>query len=299
MKSATTSLFRPVGGAAAFGAVVLTTLALAGSIAGAAGSTTPGRSGRTFPAAVGSVAAISGSSMEVQNPETGQTTVDWTASTTFTQTATVSIAAVAKGDCVTITGTSKKEAITAKTVAISTPPASGTCPGIGGAPGGGFRGAPGSPPQGTFVHRGTFPNHGSGTHKGFGFRGLGFAGGKVTGLATKTITISGFSSASFSKPKKTTSKKPSSSSSSKSHRTARPKATTVHVKVNSSTTYTEAQAATAANLAEGDCVTATGTSASNGTISASTIRITSSGGVSCTAGFGAFATPGPGAGANA
>jgi Domain of unknown function (DUF5666) len=301
----TTSRVRPAVRAAALGAVVLATLAVAGSSAGAAGTTTGGNPGRTFPGAVGSVAAISGSSMEVQNPETGQTTVEWTADTTFTQTESVSIAAVAKGDCVTITGTSAKKAITAKTVAISTPPASGTCPGIGGVPGGGLRGPYGTPPQGSFAHRGTFPkrgtfpNHGSGTHKGFDFRGIGFAGGKVTRVATKTMTISGFSSASFSKPKKTKSKKSSSSTSSKSHRTARPKATTVHVKVTSSTTYTEVQAATAANLADGDCVTASGTSASNGTISASTIRITSSGGQSCTSGFGAIAGAAPGAGVDA
>jgi hypothetical protein len=83
--------------------------------------------------------------------------------------------------------------------------------------------------------------------------------------------ISGFSSASISK----NAKKPSKS-----------KTTTVKVKITSSTTYSENQAAASANLAVGDCVTAAGSADSTGAVSATTVRITSTGGQTCTTGFG-------------
>jgi hypothetical protein len=41
-------------------------------------------------------------------------------------------------------------------------------------------------------------------------------------------------------------------------------------------------------LAVGDCVTAFGTTATTGAVSASTVRITSTGGKSCSAAFGGF-----------
>jgi hypothetical protein len=280
---------RPAGWAAA---MVLVPALMALWVAGVAGAATQTTTSARHlgPGTAGSVAAISGTSMEVQSAATGQTTVDWTSSTTFTQTATVSKSSVTAGDCVTVTGTSSKKTITAKTVAISTPSSSGTCTdtegpaGFAGEPGGGsttFR-----PPSGAggTVHRGTFPG-GSKTHRTFpGAGDLGFASGKVTAVGSKTLTISGFSSASIAKSDGKSAKK-STKSSSKSKGVTDPKTTTVHVDVGSSTTYSETETATATNLAVGDCVTASGTTASNGTVSASTIRITSTGGSSCTGGF--------------
>src|ERR1700733_2884202 len=58
-------------------------------VADAASTSTGATGGGRFPGASGSVAAITGSSMEVQNPQTGQVTVNWTTSTAFTQMATV------------------------------------------------------------------------------------------------------------------------------------------------------------------------------------------------------------------
>ncbi len=59
---------------------------------GANTSAGSGTGGGSFPGASGSVAAITGSSMEVQNQQTGQVTVSWTSSTTFSKTVTLSAA---------------------------------------------------------------------------------------------------------------------------------------------------------------------------------------------------------------
>src|SRR6185437_4189216 len=67
------------------------------------GSRGPGRGG-AGPAAYGMAAAIAGNSVQVQDPATGQVTVSFTASTGFSQTKSVTIAALAVGDCVTAIG---------------------------------------------------------------------------------------------------------------------------------------------------------------------------------------------------
>jgi hypothetical protein len=95
----------------------------------------------------------------------------------------------------------------------------------------------------------------------------------VTAVGSNSLTVSGFSSASISKKSTKSSKKA-------------PKTTTVKVTINSTTTYAEDQTAAASNLAVGDCVTAAGSTDSTGAVSASTVRITSTGGQTCTTGFG-------------
>ena len=88
--------------------------------------------------------------------------------------------------------------------------------------------------------------------------------------------ISGFSSASITKNAKKSNKE---AGDAQDHDRRRSKTT-------SSTTYTEKQAAASTNLAVGDCVTAAGSSDSTGAVSATTVRITSTGGQTCTTGFG-------------
>jgi hypothetical protein len=256
--------------------------------AGAASTTRPA-TGRSFPGAFGSVAAITGSSIEVQNSFTGQVTVSWTTSTTFTQTATVPASSVTVGDCVTVSGSASKKTkeVTAKTVSV-TQPTTGKCTGGfggsagnrsgasgaggfagGGPPGGGsFRTGSGGPPGG-----GKFPG-GSAARRFAGAANVGFASGKVTAVTATSMEVSGFSSASI-----TSSKKPAKGK--------RPslKATTVKVALTSSTAYSQRQPAASANLAVGDCVMASGPSNSTGAVAASTILITSTGGKSCTTGF--------------
>ncbi len=73
--------------------------------------------------ATGSVAALSGSSMEVQSENSGQTTVSWTGSTTFTKSVTEAVSALTSGDCVTVSGTPSKKSkttIAARTITVST-----------------------------------------------------------------------------------------------------------------------------------------------------------------------------------
>jgi hypothetical protein len=93
-------------------------------------------------------------------------------------------------------------------------------------------------------------------------------------VTADTLAIYGFSSAGFT---------PGSQSSSSPTSV---KDTTVTVGLSSSTTYTETRTAAAASLAVGDCVTATGATGSTGAVAASTVRITSTGGQTCTTGFG-------------
>jgi Domain of unknown function (DUF5666) len=283
-------------------AVLTVTLSLGLTTAAYAASTSSGSSGgRSFPGASGSVAAITGTSMEVQNQLSGQVTVSWTTSTTFSQMVDVSASSVAVGDCVTVTGsTSKKsKAVSANTVTVSQP-TSGTCSGGPGgfagsgsggtSAGGGFPGGSSGPPSGgSFPGGGSgrppsggrFPGGGSGRPRGV--PNFGFASGKVTAVSSGSLTISGFSSASLSAPKKNA-------------KGTRPKikTSTVKVTVSSSTTYKESQGAASTALAVGDCVTAAGSSDSTGAVTASSVQITSTGRSSCTSGFAGLAGEGSG-----
>ncbi len=87
--------------------------------------------------------------MEVQST-TAQTAVTWTPTTTFSETATETVSAIAVGDCLTVTGTPSKKSkttIAARSITISKASTTGTCTsGFGGAAGaaaGGFGGAGG------------------------------------------------------------------------------------------------------------------------------------------------------------
>ncbi len=285
-------------------APVALTLALTLGLATASGAATTSnaRSGaHSFPGTAGSVAALTGSSMEVQSQITGQVTVSWTTSTKFIQTVDVPASSVAVGDCVTVTGSTAKKTkvVTAKMVTVSQP-TSGKCLGgfgVGGASGGGFPGGgSGAPRNGGGGFRtgsgggppGGFSGGGSGGAIRSRLANIGFAGGTVTAVTSTSLKVSGFSSASFpSIPRSTKAK------SAKAKRPAI-KATPVTVSLSTSTTYKENQSAAASALAVGDCVTAAGPANSTGAVTASSIQITSTGGQSCSAGFGAFAGGGSG-----
>lgn len=252
--------------------------AATGAGAGTAGGTAPG-SRRGFPGVVGSVAAITGSSMEVQNPSSGQTTVSWTASTTFAQTVTLAASSVAAGDCATVVGTSSGGRITARTVAVSTAQASGTCAPRFGAGDRGFGGvrqggrSNGTGPNGAATRRG-FPAGG-----GARFSGT-FASGKVVSSSATSLVLLG---TSFSGGRPPGSAPPTTAAPSD-----------ITVTVEPSTVFTEVRPTTPASLAVGDCVVANGPAASTGAVSAHSVRITSTGGQSCTAGFGRFGGGGSG-----
>jgi Domain of unknown function (DUF5666) len=228
----------------------------------------------------GSVAAISRATMEVQSASAGQTAVDWTASTTFSQIVNETASSVTVGDCVTVTGTPSKKSktkLTARSVSISQPSSSGKCTtgssgadgagGTSGAPGGsgGFRRGSGGPPAG-------FGGGGSGGKPSAG-SGIAIASGKVTDVKGTSVSLSGtlfdLGTAPKSGAKKSTTK------------TQKLKITTAK-----STTYSTAQTASSSALAVGDCVSAIGQTGSTGDVTATTVSITSTGGQTCSAGFG-------------
>jgi hypothetical protein len=292
--------------ASGIGAIVVVA---ATALAANAGAATP----TNLPiGASGSVAALSGSSMEVQNPSSGQTTVSWTSSTTFSKTVNESVSSLAAGDCIVVTGTPSKNSkttIAARSINVTMPSSTGACSGAevrGGVPnavpGGGFRTRTGG--------GGFFGTSGGGTRptfpKGAGpgnFRRLAgsiaFASGKVTTVSGSTITVSGFLITPGAAPDHKSSK---STKSSKNTRPTPPKTETLKVTTSGSTPVSATQQAASTDLAVGDCVTAIGPASSNGSVTATNVHITSTGGGSCMGGFarfgggGAFFGPGPGGG---
>jgi hypothetical protein len=261
----------------------------------------------------GSVAALSGSSMEVQNPFSGQTTVSWTSSTTFSKTVNESVSSLAAGDCIVVTGTpskTSKTTIAARSVNVTMPSSTGACTGTevrgGGpnavAPDGGFRTGTGG---GEFFGTGgggTRPTFPKGAGPG-NFRRLAgsiaFASGKVTTVSGSTITVSGFVITPGTAPGSKSSK---STRSSKNTKITPPKTETLKITTSGSTPVSATQQAASTDLAVGDCVSAVGPASSNGSVTATTVHITSTGGGSCMGGFarfgggGAFFGAGPGGG---
>ena len=267
------------GGGSSSSAAAKTSNSTASTGSAAAGAAAP-RGRRGFPGVVGSVAALTGSSMEVQNPSSGQTTVSWTGSTTFARTVTLTSSSVATGDCVTVVGTSSGGRLTARTVAVSTAPASATCrPGFGA----GGRGFGGARPNGAGSNgagsRRSFPAGGAARFSG------SFASGKIVSSSATSLVVLG---TSFSGGRPPGSTPPT---------TAAP--ADITVTVDASTVFTQVRPATSADLAVGDCVVANGPADSTGAVTARSVRITSTGGQSCSAGrFGGGGTGSPSASSN-
>ncbi len=244
----------------------------AGGSTNATGSTTTTTRTAVAPAsrpgASGTLAAISGSTLEVQNPTSGQVTVILTKSTVIRQTVTATAAQVVVGACVSATGTTAKSgAITARTVTISTPSSSGcTRPGP-------------HETGGTFLRRTTGSTFSAANRSGVS-AGFGSAFGKVTATARTSFIVRG----------------------------TRQSATTASTTVDeaASTTYTKLTAGSAATLKVGDCVTAIGSTSSIGAVTARELSVRPAGPGGCTtpafggAGrrdFGGFGGFGGGAGA--
>jgi hypothetical protein len=222
--------------------------------------------GRFAPAASGQVAALTGTSMEVQNPQNGQETVAWTTSTRFDQTKDVTVSAINTGDCVSVTGTKSGSAIDARSISITSASSSGSCAGPGS---GGFGRSSGGGPGG-----GGFPGGGgSGSGSGSGstaptvpaqLANLSIASGKVTAVSGADLTVQGynFSVGSF--------RRDAGASTS----TTVPAQTTISVTTTASTTVTERASATSSALAVGQCVIAQGSTGSTGEVTATSISIT-------------------------
>jgi len=225
------------------------------------------RQAAAFQGASGTVAAISASSMEVQNPSSGQTTVNWTASTVFSEVTKVTSAALTPGRCVTVTGTTSGSTVTARSVVVTNPSSSGSCPQ-------GFRaGRRRAAPLGGTTRR-SFPAR-TGTGR---FAGGSVATGKVVSVSGTTLVVDGVSF-TFGSAGAASSGTPPTSVAPRE----------IDVTLSPSTAYTETLPAAASNLAVGDCIVASGPADTTGAVTARSVRITSTGGQSCTAGgFGGF-----------
>ena len=289
-------LTRPAGvGLLALGAVI----ALAGcsspsaakpdtptSTPTAGASTAAPAGGRGFgPAASGQIAAITGTTMQVQNQQTGQVAVRWTPSTKFTQQTTLPASSIKAGACVTAIanpGTSTTAtAFTASTVSVRAT-TNGSCTGGPGGFGGG-----GTPPSG-FPSGATRP---SGLPSGFptgppsgilgnrspAGRSMAIASGSVLSVSGSTLVVAA---------RDFTPGSPDGTSTTNKTITLAP-----------TTKITGQRAATASAVKLGRCATAQGGTDSSGAVTATTINITDPANGICTTGFGGFG--GFGAGTNA
>lgn len=260
------------------------------TLAAASGPTTttarasagPAGAGAAFtgPAASGTIASISGDTLEVQNTQSGQTTVDLTTKTRISATAEVTLAAVKAGDCVTASGTKGSGTGLAATSVTLVARTGGSCTAFGqpGAQrdgrfgfersgGGGF-----TRPTGTF----TRPT-GSGGSPPARPADLRTVTGTVKSVSGSTIEVSGFlRSFRFS---------PGAGTSTST--TVRPAATTIAVTVGSATRYQRVGTATVASLKVGECATAFGSSNDIGAVTATRLSVAPATGGSCDTGFGA------------
>ena len=242
--------------------------ACGGSSAGGSGSTaepagasssTAGGNGRPGigPAASGQVAAISGTTMQVQNPQSGQVAVAWTATTSFTHTVTTSLAAVQVGQCVTAVGPAgtprSASSFTATTLMVSKP-VDGSC---AGRPGGAGGQRPSGVPAGTNRPPGFpsgFPTGGnlpSGFPSGAAGGNFGaFVSGKVTSVTGSKVVVAAraFGSSNSATTSKT-------------------------ITAGARTVVTTEASTTAASVKVGLCVTAQGKADSTGTVAARSVRI--------------------------
>lgn len=224
-----------------------TTAATTATSTPAAASTTPS-STPAPPGVAGTLAAISGTTLEVQNPSIGQVSVGLTRSTTITQTVKATAAQVVVGACVLASGSPSTPAtttggVTARSVTIT-------------------RAGPGG-----CARTGPFGGFGHGAAPGFRRRTTG----SLPAASRKARTAS--FAAAFGKVT-------SVSKTSFVVQAAKGPAT---VDFTASTAFTEVTAATSSALKVGDCVVAIGPANQIGTVTATRLSVSSPGPNGCQA----------------
>jgi hypothetical protein len=223
----------------------------------------------TPPAASGQIAEIDGNTVQVQSQSSGQVAVDVTSKTTYTQTKAATRADVKAGLCITATapsstatnGSTPSTTVTATTVLL-TQPVQGSC-----ARGGGFGG-----PRGTGVPTGRpsdFPTNRpsdfpSGRASGARTGNLVAASGEVTAVTGSAITVQ---------------------AQRRTGGSGSPTTYTATVLVTSATTYLQTGAATQSALVVGLCMSAEGSTASDGTVTATRVMLSPPTNGSCDTGF--------------
>jgi len=254
--------------------------------------------GRAFPGANGQIAAVDGKTLQVQNTTT-QTAVTYTASTKLSQTVDAAKADLAVGKCISVrpvqsatdnsgaapTTADDSTPVAAGSVSISDA-VNGSCTGgfgggLGGGNGGqGFRGRGQGAAGGTATGAPSdqAPTGAPGGTQGFrgGAGGRG-ADGKITKIDGDTVTIE-MQQRPFNQ----------GAAAAGSAASATPTVTTVTrtVTLSSATTYTKTASASSSDLKVGKCVTALGSTDSNGTLAATSIALRPATNGSCTTGFG-------------
>ena len=247
----------------------------AASPAAQASSPAPTPSQAAFPGVVGTAAAVSGSSLEVQNPTSGQVTVTFTATTPITETVTATAKDVTVGSCVTVVGKpsaagSATGPVTATTVTISAP-VKGNCAGGAGFGGGGFGGfgRGGGGAGGSATPRPSFSPRPrpTGSRGAFGNGAFGGANGKVTSVSATGFVVQ---------------------ARGRTAGTAGAAGTDISVTVitNSASKYLKTVTAKPSALKVGQCITALGTANSIGAVAARSIRVSQPGPSGCVSGFG-------------
>ncbi len=220
--------------------------------------------GQRQPVVTGLVAAVSGTTMQVQSA-TKQTAVTWTPTTVFTRQASATLADVTIGACVVARAasgatTDADGSVTAATVQITPAATDGTCAGRVG----GFGGGPGAPPSG--MPSGAPSGAPSGGRDGQGGVGGFGAFGKVV-----AADASGFSVEETLRPAST----------------ASPTSTTVRVRTSGSTAYSKVVGTAAGDVKVGLCASANGQTGETGTMTATTVLLRDAVNGSCTPAVGA------------
>ena len=218
-------------------------------------ASTPNRAQQGPPGTFGTIAAASGTSLEVQNPQNGQVTVNFNGSTTFTNTTAATLADVTVGSCVAVTATSggnMPATLTARSVSLTPSSSNGCTAGAFGGGGGNGAGRPSNAPRPSNRPR---PSGAPGAPGAPGGRSFG----SVTAVSATGFTVH-----------------------NTNPRAGQSADTTVTI--NSSTTYTKTASATSSALAVGECVAAIGPADDTGAITARTIAISKPGPSGCTTG---------------
>jgi hypothetical protein len=236
--------------------------------------------GGAFPGAAGLVAAVSGSTAQVQSP-TRQTAVTWTPSTVFTNQVSAASTDLKAGECVVArpaipsgagakggsgSGSGSNTTVAAATIEMSAPVDGACTAGFGGnRPGQRPSGAPTAAP-------GTGNGNGNGSTRGP--RGFGAFGavGTITSVSDGSLVVA---------------ERRGNSTQN------------VTVTWGSSTTFTKLQAGAASDVVVGVCVLAQGKTDDTGALTATTIAVSPAVDGTCTTGFGGRGggQGGPGGGA--
>ena len=243
-------------------------------------------SGRPAPPGVsGTIAAVNGTTLEVQGASS-QTTVKVTPTTTIPQTVAGAASDLAVGACVTATGSrsSTSAPVAATTVTINEMlSGSDNCTGgagggfFGGGGGGGFGGGgfrTGGPEGGgTANATRTTLSPAQRAARAAQLAKVGIASGRVTTISGQTVDLAVPT--------------PSSTSTTNANTATRPRFTPSSVfTFSSSTKFSKTESATASALTVNACVTAFGPSDDTGAVTATRIMITPPVNGSCNTGFG-------------